>query len=45
MHNFVPDIDRCAMLFERQFDDLDGAVNACAKAAWGGEQDVETGFR
>ena len=31
--DFVPDIDRCAIFFNRQLDDFYGAVDACAKAA------------
>ena len=36
---FVPHIDRAATLFERKFDDLDGAVYACTKTARGSEQE------
>jgi hypothetical protein len=32
MDDFVSDIDRRAVLFERQFDDADCPVYACAKA-------------
>jgi hypothetical protein len=36
--NFVPDINRCAMLFEGELDNLDRTVNARAKPARSGEQ-------
>ena len=36
--DFVPDIDRCAMLFERKLDNFDGTINARAKATGGCEQ-------
>ena len=36
--DFVPYINRRAMLFERKFDNFDGAINARAKAARGCEQ-------
>jgi hypothetical protein len=39
MHDFVAHIDRCAILLERQFDDLDRTVNASAKAARCGKKD------
>ena len=35
--NLVAHIDRCAPFQQRQFDDLDGAVDTGAKAARGGE--------
>jgi hypothetical protein len=34
--DFVPDIDRRAMLFECKLDNLDSAVNASAKTTWRG---------
>ena len=39
--NFVPDIDGCAMLFESELDNLDGTVNARAKSAWGGKEELQ----
>ncbi len=39
--DFMTHIDRRAMLFERQLDNLDRAVDTGAKAARGGEQDLE----
>jgi hypothetical protein len=44
MHNFMADEDRRSMLFERQLNYFDRAINARAKTAWGGEQDVELRF-
>ena len=41
--DFVPDVDGRAVLFQRQFDDADRAVDACAKSARGGDDDVERG--
>ena len=37
MDNFMADIDRRAMLFERKLDNLDGAVDARAKTTWSGQ--------
>ena len=34
VHDLVADIDRRAIFLQRQHDDLDGAVDAGAKAAW-----------
>jgi hypothetical protein len=36
--DLMADIDRRAMLFECEFDDLDGSINARAKPARGSEQ-------
>ena len=41
VHDGVAHIDRRAIFLERQLDDLDGAVDAGAKAARGAEQDVK----
>ena len=41
--DFVADKDRRAPLFDRHFNDLDGAVDACTKAARGGEIQSECG--
>jgi hypothetical protein len=35
--NFVPDIDRRAVLGDRALDDFDGAINACAETARGSD--------
>jgi hypothetical protein len=40
VHHFVPHVDRRAELFQRAFDDGDGALDAGAEAAGVGEQDV-----
>ena len=37
VHDLVADIDGRAPFFDRQFDDLDGAVHACAKPTRGGK--------
>ena len=34
VHDLMADIDGCAVGFQRQFDDLDGPVDACAKSPW-----------
>jgi hypothetical protein len=41
MDDFVAHIDRRAIFFDRALDDDDCAVDACAKAARGGDQQVE----
>jgi hypothetical protein len=38
MDNFVPHINGCAVLFERELDNFDCTVNARAKTARSGEQ-------
>ena len=38
VHDLVPHIDRRAPFLQRQFDDLDGAVDAGAEPAWGGKE-------
>jgi hypothetical protein len=45
MYDLVPDIDRRAPFLQGQFDDLDGAVYAGAKAARGGEVKGQWGHR
>jgi hypothetical protein len=44
VHDLVPDIDRGAIAFDRQLDDLDRAIDARAKAARGRNQQVERGL-
>ena len=44
VHDLVADIDRRAVLSQRQLDDLDGAVDAGAEAARAAEEDVEGGL-
>ncbi len=39
--DLMPDIDRRAMLLEREFDDADGAIHPGTEAARGGDQQVE----
>ncbi|MPN41674.1 hypothetical protein SDC9_189228 [bioreactor metagenome] len=39
MHDFVPDVDRCAEFFDGAFNDGDGAFDAGAEAARVGEDD------
>ena len=39
MYDFVPHVDRRSVQFQCALDDLDGAINAGAKATWVGEQD------
>jgi hypothetical protein len=34
VHDFVADVDRRAVLFERTLDDLDGAFDPRAEASW-----------
>ena len=41
--DFVPDIDRRPEPLDRQFDDLDGAVDAGAESARRGDQQLEMG--
>ena len=41
VHDLVPDIDRCAILLERAFHDLDGAVHTGAKTAWRRDQQLQ----
>ena len=38
MYDFMPHIDRRAVFYEREFDDLHCAVDPGAKTARGGEQ-------
>ena len=44
MDDFVTDVDRRPEALDRQFDDLDGAVDTGAEAARRGDQDVERGM-
>ena len=44
MHDLMPDIDRRAMLLQRQHDNLDRPVNAGAKAARAAEADGQRWF-
>jgi hypothetical protein len=44
VHDLVAHIDRRAIFLQRQHDDLDGAVNACAKAAWAAQADCQWRF-
>jgi hypothetical protein len=41
----MADIDRRAMLFERKLDNLNGAVNACAKSTWRGQKEPKRFLR
>ena len=41
MDDLVPDIDGGAITLDRQLDDADRPVDAGAKAAWGGHQNLE----
>jgi hypothetical protein len=41
MHNFVPDVDWCAMLFQRELDNFDGAVDTGTKTAWSGKEELQ----
>jgi hypothetical protein len=43
--DFMADIDRRAMLFERKLDNLNGAVNACAKSTWRGQKEPKRFLR
>jgi hypothetical protein len=37
MDNLMPDIDRGSILPEGEIDDVDGAIDPCAKTPWIGE--------
>ena len=43
VHDLVADIDGLAILIERLFDDIDGAHDAGAEAAWLGKNDSHVG--
>ena len=40
MDNFMADVDRRSVLFQREIDDIDRPVDPGAKAAWIGEIDL-----
>ena len=40
----MPDINGCAIVLDRLFNDQNGAINAGAKAAWGRNQKAEGWF-
>jgi hypothetical protein len=42
MYDLVPHVDRSAILGQSQLDDLDGAIDAGAETARGGQQHIET---
>ena len=44
MHDLMADIDRRSMFFDGEFDDLYRPVDACAKAAWSREKNLEWSF-
>ena len=44
MDDFVANIDRRTVLFERQFDDADCPVNTCTKPPRGGKEQVQGGL-
>ena len=44
MHDLMADIDRRSMFFDGEFDDLYRPVDACAKATWSREKNLEWSF-
>jgi hypothetical protein len=45
VHDLMPDVDGCAVFFQRTLDCLDGAVHAGAVSAWLGQQHTLAGYR